>query len=142
MEITNFERVCTSYKHAISIKQKCEKVYNVLKESGKEMTATEIAQSIVIENDFNRRYHPTIQSINACIKKLKELNLVSRREETTNKKIIIDPKKNWRGYITKRGYQEIFDKDGNSLGRCWVEQEIKEPFEINEKRILFSIKNA
>ena len=142
MEIMNFEKVCRNYEEALSFKRNCEKVYNVLKESGKEMTATEISQSITIETDWNYRPHPTIQYVNACIKKLRQLNLVNRREEITDKKITIDPKKSWLGFMTKRGYQEIFDKNGSSLGKCWVEQEIKEPFEINEKRILFSIKNT
>jgi hypothetical protein len=138
----NFEKVCRNYEEALSFKRNCEKVYNVLKESGKEMTATEISQSITIENDFNYRYHPTIQYINACIKKLKQLNLVNRREEITGKKITIDPQKSWRGYILRQGYKNVFDKDGNCLGKCWVEEEIREPFEVNEKRILFSIKNT
>jgi hypothetical protein len=142
MEIMNFEKVCSSYEQAMSFKQRCERVYSVLKESGKEMTATEIAKSIIIKSAFDYSYHPTIQSINACIKKLKKLNLITRREETTDKKITINPKNTWSGYIIKRGYQEIFDKNGNSLGRHWVEQKIEEPFEINEKRILFSIKNT
>lgn len=142
MEIKNFERVCISYEKANTFKQTCERVCDVLKESGREMTATEIAKSIIIESPFDYSYNPSIQSINACIKKLRKLKLVNRREEFTGKKITIDPAKSWLGYMKKQGMQEVFDKNGNSLGTQWVEQEIREPFEIKEKKVLFSLKNA
>lgn len=138
MELTNFEKVCSSYDRGMLLKQACEKVYNALKESGKEMTATEIAERIESE----LKYRPSVQFVTACIYKLHKLDLITRREVVTGNKITIDPKNTRYGFITRKDYREVFDEHGKSLGVQGVERSSREPFEIDEKKALFSIKNA
>ena len=138
MELTNFEKVCIGYNKGLVLKQSCEKVYNTLKASGKEMTATEIAESVKSE----LKYRPSVQFVNACIQKLRKLNLVTRREIITDKKITIDPKNTRYGFMLKGYYTEVFDQHGKSLGVQLVKRATQEPFEINEKKALFSVKNA
>lgn len=138
MELTNFEKVCPSYDRGMLLKQACEKVYNTLKASGKEMTATEIAESVKSE----LKYRPSVQFITACIYKLHKLDLVTRREVITGNKITINPKDTRWGYITRKVYREVFDEHGKSLGVQGIERKSQEPLEIDEKKALFSIKNA
>ena len=135
MELVNIERVCRTYEKGKEFKENCEKVYDLLLANNKEMTPKEIAETIEFKGWF-RDYHPAVQAITACLKKLKALNLVSRREEETGETIQVEGKGGFNGF---RG---VFDEKGNYLGKAMVYTQYGKKYDVKTKKVYYSVKNT
>lgn len=122
----DFEMVCVACEKAAEMKRFAERVYDVLASRGGEMTATEIREAMPI--------HCSRQKVTAYLRKLIEMGAVTRREVATGEKVTITPCLIPRYH---RVYEEVFDKNGNSLGTVWVEKRMDESFEVEVKVAYF-----
>lgn len=129
MEIKNFDSVSVAYNKGAEMKRFCEMVYTTLANANKQMTATEVRDALPCR--YSR------QRVTAYLRKLIELGLVARHEEPTGEKVTITPPKNPYYQPRRMSYKEVFDKNGNSLGKQYVQERISEPFEVEVKIVYF-----
>ena len=122
----NFETVCVACEKAAEMKRFAERVYDVLASKGGEMTATEIREAMPIRCSR--------QKVTAYLRKLIMMGAVERREVATGEKVTITPCLIPHYH---RSYEEVFDKDGKSLGNMWVDKRIDETFEVEVKVAYF-----
>jgi DNA-binding transcriptional regulator GbsR (MarR family) len=129
MEIKNFDSVCAAYHKGAEMKRLGEMVYTALVNAKKQMTATEVRDALPIQ--YSR------QRVTAYLRKLIELGLVVRYEESTGEKVTITPPENPYYQPRRMRYKEVFDANGNSLGEQYVQERISEPFEVEVKVVYF-----
>ena len=126
MKMKNFETVCVACEKAAKMKRFAEMVYDTLASKGEEMTATEIRDVLPV--------HCSRQKVTAYLRMLIETGAVERREVATGEKVTITP-----SLIPhyQRVYEEVFDKNGKSLGKVWVDKRVDESFEVEVKVAYF-----
>ncbi len=122
----DFETVCVACEKAAEMKRFAEMVYDVLASKGGEMTATEIRGAMPV--------YCSRQKVTSYLHKLLMIGAVERREVATGEKVTITPCLIPRYH---RSYEEVFDKDGKSLGNMWVEKRMDDTFEVEVKVAYF-----